>query len=94
MTLKHLVRRHLELSTTHIPPAFARDLVQGKAPIEPWARPGVSWVFEVPEDLTGMAESGVPAEFIALMSLAQDLDCNLIIFDPLNTEVDWLPSFE
>ena len=87
------VRKIYEVSTGHIPQEIAQAIDAGYFSRQPSMVREYGWLFSVPEDLS--PENGLTSKaFDAILALAQDAECDWVLFDRDIPLVEYLPTFD
>jgi hypothetical protein len=90
-----VVRRVLELSTAHLPPAFGAaglDDVQGVIAF-PTDRGFLMWVPDDPDDSHLATADPVPDVVLTIQRYARSLECDYVLFDADGHHADALPAW-
>lgn len=88
------VRKFLELSTNHLPLKTVELIEKGGFPRHPSMQSEYAWLFHVPETIKELTDQGVSCKaFLNIMALAQDSDCDYVMFDRDVEPVQWLPTY-
>lgn len=90
--MKH-VRKIYEVSTAHIPQEIAEAIDANIFARQPAMVREYGWLFSVPEDLT-QPEGLNSRAFDAILCLAQDNECDWVLFDRDVPIVEYLPTFD
>lgn len=91
-----LVRRHLDLSTAHLPEETAAAIDAGIFPKRPTMASEYGWLFNVPDpaDLPETAKEWPCEAFRLVMQRAALLGCDFVLFDRDGALVEDLPFYE